>query len=232
MGQQKYKIYINGTPLFLTTATGVTESGLQADKTTYVAPWTGRKKMLRQYIDLLEKNREVKAAVIYSDALDELWAAFQACFKVLEAAGGFVRNAKGELLVFFRRGSWDMPKGKIDPGETPEQAALREVEEETGLSRLAPGPFLTHTYHTYHLKGERILKKTWWYDMRTEDTTVVPQTEEDIEEIRWVEPKAWLAGEPVVYGNIKDVIEAGIKEGLPEVKEVVLNGDFRQSPPD
>ncbi len=140
MGQQKYKIYINGTPLFLTTAAGAGELGLKPDKTTYVAPWPGRKKMLKQYIDLLEKNREVKAVVIYSDALGELWEGFQACFKVLEAAGGFVRNAKGELLVFFRRGSWDMPKGKIDPGETPEQAALREVEEETGLSSLVP-PF-------------------------------------------------------------------------------------------
>ncbi len=48
--------------------------------------------------------------------------------------------------------------------------------------------------------------------MKTEDTAVVPQTEEDIVEIRWVEPRAWLAGSPEVYGNIKDVIEAGIKK--------------------
>lgn len=211
MGQQKYKIYINGTPLFLTTPAAARDLGLQADKSTYVTPWLGKKKLLRQYIDLLEKNRNVQAVVLYSDALEELWAAFRDCFDILEAAGGFVRNSKGELLVFFRRGSWDMPKGKIDPGETPEQAALREVQEETGLSKLTLGNFLTHTYHTYQLKGERILKVTWWYDMTTDETSVVPQTEEDIEEIRWVEPKSWLAASPVVYGNIKDVIEAGLK---------------------
>lgn len=210
MGQQKYKIYINGTPLFLTSTSGAKELGVQAGKTTYVAPYPGKKKMLKQYVDLLEKNREIKTVVLYSDLLTDLWADFQACFTVLEAAGGLVRNKNDELLVFYRRGSWDMPKGKIDPGETPEQAALREVQEETGLSQLTLGPFLVHTYHTYRQKNDRILKKTWWYRMVAEDTGVVPQTEEDIEEIRWVDPLLWLKSDPVVYPNIREVIMQGM----------------------
>ena len=209
---QNYKIYHNGTSVFLTTPSGAKASGLQPDKTTYVAPYSGRKKMLKQYLDLLDKNRSVRAVMIHHNDLDELWADFQACFKVLEAAGGFVRNAENKLLVFFRRGSWDLPKGKIDDGETPEQAAVREVQEETGLVNLKLGALLTHTYHTYELKGTRILKKTWWYRMETTDTRLVPQTEEDIEEICWVEPEMWLASGPVVYPNIREVIELGMRE--------------------
>jgi 8-oxo-dGTP pyrophosphatase MutT (NUDIX family) len=206
---QNYKIYHNGTPVFLTTQAAATELGLRPDKTTYVAPYLGKKKMIRQYLDLLDKNRSVRAVVIFYENIPALWADFQACFKVLEAAGGFVQNAQDELLVFYRRGSWDMPKGKIDPGESPEQAAVREVQEETGLVNLTLGDFLAHTYHTYEQKGERILKKTWWYRMKTIDSQLVPQTEEDIEEIRWVEPKSWLASGPVVYPNIREVIEKG-----------------------
>lgn len=207
---QNYKIYHNSTPVFLTTPEGVAALGFQPDKTTHVAPYIGKKKVLRQYLDLLDKSRNLRAVVLYHPDLELLWADFQACFKVLEAAGGYVENAQGELLVFYRRGSWDMPKGKIDPGETPEQAAVREVQEETGLVNISLGSFLAHTYHTYDQKDQRILKKTWWFRMRTPDTNLVPQTEEDIEEIHWVVPKAWLAGDVVVYPNIRDVIERGM----------------------
>ena len=207
---QNYKIYHNSIPVFLTTPGGVAELGFKPDKTTYIAPYIGKKKMLLQYLDLLDKNKNVRAVVLHYDDLEKLWADFQACFKVLEAAGGFVQNAQNELLVFHRRASWDMPKGKIDDGETPEQAAVREVQEETGLVNLELGGFLGHTYHTYELKDKRILKITWWYRMKTTDTQLVPQTEEDIEEILWVEPKAWLATEPVVYPNIRDVIGRGL----------------------
>lgn len=207
---QNYKIYHNGTPVFLTTPELAQNLGYQPDKFTHVAPYIGKKKVLRQYLDLLDKNKNLRAVVLYHPDLELLWTDFQSCFKMLEAAGGYVENAQNELLVFFRRGSWDMPKGKIDPGETPEQAAVREVQEETGLVHVTLGPFLTHTYHTYEQKGERILKKTWWYRMHTTDTQLVPQTEEDIEEILWVAPKAWLASGVTVYPNIREVIELGL----------------------
>ncbi len=210
---QNYKIYHNGTPVFLTTPEAAKNLGFQPDKFTHVAPYVGKKKVLRQYLDMLDKNKNLRAVVLYHPDLELLWNDFQSCFKVLEAAGGYVENAQNELLVFYRRGSWDMPKGKIDPGETPEQAAVREVQEETGLVHVTLGPFLTHTYHTYEQKGERILKKTWWYRMQTTDTQLVPQTEEDIEEILWVAPKAWLESGVLVYSNIRDVIEQGLYPG-------------------
>lgn len=207
---QNYKIYHNGTPVFLTTPEGAQALGFQPDKVTYVALYVGKKKVLRQYLDLLDKNRNLRAVVLYHPDLEMLWADFKACLKVLEAAGGYVLNAHNELLVFYRRSSWDLPKGKIDPGETPEQAAVREVQEETGLVNVSLGDFLAYTYHIYEEKGQRILKKTWWYRMRTNDTQLVPQTEEDIEEIHWVAPRAWLESGVVVYPNIREVIEQGL----------------------
>ncbi len=213
MRLQKYKIYINGKPVFLAERTQATEIGILPDKNNFVGQYVGKKKMIRQYLDLLDKNKSVESVALYAENLDQLWADFQSCYKVQEAAGGYVLNSEGRLLVFYRRGSWDMPKGKIDPGETPEEAAVREVREETGLVNITLGPFLMHTYHTFEQKGQRILKKTWWYHMQTSNMALVPQTEEDIEEIRWVEPASWLHSEINVYGNIREVIEAGIAPG-------------------
>lgn len=211
MGLQKYKIYINGVPLFLITPALARSGGVVATKTVFTGHYTGKKKQIKQFLDLLDKNRNVEAVYLLSEDVEALWRDFQSCFRLIEAAGGYVLNPEGHLLVFFRRGSWDMPKGKIDPGETPEQAALREVQEETGVRHLALGDFLTHTWHTYFLKGERILKKTWWYRMQTTDYELVPQTEEDIVEIRWVAPADWIAHEPAVYGSIRDVIEMAVQ---------------------
>jgi 8-oxo-dGTP pyrophosphatase MutT (NUDIX family) len=207
---QNYKIYHNGTPVFITSPEGAEELGYQPDKFTHVMRYVGKIKLIKNYLDLLDKNRQMKAVVLYHPDVDMLWQEFQACFKVQEAAGGYVLNAQKELLVFYRRGSWDLPKGKIDPGETPEQAAVREVQEETGLQQVQLGDFLAYTYHTFEHKDRRILKITSWYHMNTTDTRVVPQTEEDIEEIIWVKPDAWLQSGVEVYPNIREVIMKGM----------------------
>ncbi len=206
MGGQKYKIYVNGTPLFLTTRAGAAETGIQPGKNAHVAMYAGKPRFIKQYLDLLEKNNRIEAVVLWSEDLAGLWADFQSCFKLVEAAGGYVENERGELLVMFRRGSWDLPKGKIDDGETPPQAAVREVQEETGLTDVRLGAFICETWHTYLFKEKRWLKKTYWYRMQTTDNQTVPQTEEDIEAIEWVDAAAWLASGPVVYGSIRDVI--------------------------
>jgi 8-oxo-dGTP pyrophosphatase MutT (NUDIX family) len=212
MEQQKYKIYVNGTPVFLVTPDQVSKIAVQPDKNNFVARYTGKKKMIKQYLDLLDKNKAVQSVVLFFDDLDLLWADFMSCFLLVEAAGGYVQNETDQLLVFFRRGFWDMPKGKIDLGETPELAAVREVQEETGLVNVALGDLLLITWHTYEQKGERILKKTWWYDMKTSDHQLVPQTEEGIVEICWVEPTSWIQTEKVLHASIRDVIEAGLKK--------------------
>lgn len=210
LSEQMYKVYVNGVPVFLGTPETVGELGILPSKDVFSAPYMGKKKQLRQYLDLLDKNKNIRVVALYAEKAERLWADFCACFRILEAAGGYVTEPGGSLLVFFRRGYWDMPKGKIDPGETPEQAALREVREETGLQQLRLGPFLTHSWHTYVQNGERILKRTWWFRIQSADTATTPQTAEDIETIEWVQPEAWLAAKPATYGSIRDVIELGL----------------------
>jgi 8-oxo-dGTP pyrophosphatase MutT (NUDIX family) len=108
---------------------------------------------------------------------------------ILQAGGGLVLNEQNELLMIFRRGSWDLPKGKLDPGETIEACALREVEEETGVGNLTLIDFLGLTKHQYfdpYLK-EEVIKESHWYRMSVKGVpTLIPQAEEDITDIKWV----------------------------------------------
>ena len=110
-------------------------------------------------------------------------------YTIIHAAGGIVTNENGEILMIFRRGKWDFPKGKVEPDESCEAAALREVTEETGVHGLQLGEALPMTQHTYDLHGTHILKHTHWYRMTAPAQVLIPQTEEDIEQALWVKPE-------------------------------------------
>jgi ADP-ribose pyrophosphatase YjhB (NUDIX family) len=128
----------------------------------------------------------------------------------IQAGGGLVLNEKGEVLFIFRRGKWDLPKGKLDPGETLEACALREVEEETGVDELKLIRFLLITEHEYEERGSVILKETHWYLMKTNsDQALVPQTEEDISELRWIGPANFRFIQRNTYPTILEVLKAG-----------------------
>lgn len=203
-----YKIYINDIPFILSADLSLAQQ-VPGDKTQIVARYNGSPKIFLNYADMLEKGRQLDSITIFSEDLEQLWVDFCSNFKLIEAAGGCVFNAQGELLVIYRRGSWDLPKGKIDPGETPEQAAVREVEEETGIGEISLGDFLGHTYHTYRdPKERRILKRTYWYRMQTPQKDLTPQTEEDIEVAEWVLPVPFLDQPKLeIYRSIQEVIE-------------------------
>jgi 8-oxo-dGTP pyrophosphatase MutT (NUDIX family) len=200
-----YKIFINETPVFLTNTEGVLPEW-KNDAQSLISNYLGKKKFLHPIIDVLEKTKKYHRIVVVSSDLDKLWHDFQALFKHIEAAGGVVTNTKNEVLMIFRRNSWDLPKGKIDEGESPEEAAVREIQEETGLNDVKLGDFICHTYHTYTMKGKRILKKTWWYTMTTPEMTLIPQTSEDIEQAVWVDLQNFLNAKHTVYGSILDVL--------------------------
>jgi 8-oxo-dGTP pyrophosphatase MutT (NUDIX family) len=118
----------------------------------------------------------------------ESWQEFKASFLLIQAAGGRVVNTKGEMLWIKRLGKWDLPKGKIEKGETVELAAVREVEEECGISHLQIKATLPSTYHMYKLEGQTILKETFWFEMETSDQAdLIPQEEEAIEAAVWVD---------------------------------------------
>jgi 8-oxo-dGTP pyrophosphatase MutT (NUDIX family) len=127
---------------------------------------------------------------------------------IIEAAGGLVFNEKNELLMIFRRGFWDLPKGKVDEGETLEQCAVREVQEETGLQNIKLGAFLTTTYHTYTQKGQTILKPSHWYKMENWlNETLIPQIEEDITAIKFVSKEFAYSMLDEMYPTIRIVVE-------------------------
>ena len=118
-------------------------------------------------------------------------------------------NEKKEILMIFRRGKWDLPKGKLDEGESIEQAALREVEEETGLKGVKPGKKITVTYHTYDEFGKHILKESHWFKMTTNsDQKLIPQTKEDITDIRWVDPDSLSEYLNNTFQTIKEVLQS------------------------
>ncbi len=116
---------------------------------------------------------------------DEL---LQDLFKVHVAAGGWVFNSSDQLLMIHRRGSWDIPKGHLDAGETLEECAIREVKEETGLDMVQIVSYLGISYHIYKLKGEWILKLTHWYKMISNSIVhLIPEEKEGIAAAQWIE---------------------------------------------
>jgi 8-oxo-dGTP pyrophosphatase MutT (NUDIX family) len=147
----------------------------------------------------------IHAGVFFHSDLEELKKAFFKKFTVVLAGGGLVENEKDELLLIFRRGKWDLPKGKLDKGEKIEDCAVREVEEETGLTNVELKETLLITYHTYHEGSRFILKESHWYRMKVKNANkLVPQTEEDIQEVKWVTPSAL---EPYLKNAFPSVVD-------------------------
>lgn len=107
-------------------------------------------------------------------------------YRIIHAAGGIVTNECDEILMIYRLDNWDFPKGKVEEGECYLEAAVREVEEETGLQNITLGEPLPSTFHTYELRGEQILKETHWYRMSAQSQSLTPQTIEDISQAVWV----------------------------------------------
>jgi 8-oxo-dGTP pyrophosphatase MutT (NUDIX family) len=126
----------------------------------------------------------------------------------ITAAGGIVKNEEGKILFQYRRGNWDLPKGKLEEGETLEEGAVREVEEETGLQNIILGELVGITHHVYTEKQREIDKETYWYAMKVEgEQRLVPQVEEDILELRWVAENELSEYLSHTYPNIVEIVE-------------------------
>jgi len=202
-----YKIYVNERPLILAHPESNFDK-LLSEGTSIVTPYIGKSKQFLQYIDMFEKRGRVDEIAITHSDVKKLKKDLFSLLKIIPAGGGLVLNKRKEALVIFRRGLWDLPKGKIDIGETKKEASVREVIEETGIADAAILKKLTKTYHIYKLKsGKRALKLTYWYVMETDSTQVKPQTEEDIEKIDWVKPKDFNKSYPNSYANIQNVFQ-------------------------
>ena len=136
------------------------------------------------------------------------WEIFCADYFLIEAAGGVVYNNKNQLLMIFRNNKWDLPKGKLEQNENIKECAIREVKEECGVSGLSIVNVLKDTYHTYEINGKKILKRTYWFAMRTDFKGIlVPQTDEGITEVVWVDNEQIGKKLHNSFGNIKEIIK-------------------------
>ncbi|KQM23468.1 NUDIX hydrolase [Chryseobacterium sp. Leaf201] len=160
-------------------------------------------------LDLLE-NTSVKELNVFGEDIDGIWAEFRSLFRIIEAAGGVVNNPDGDTLFIRRLGKWDLPKGKMEKGESREESAIREIEEETGLRDVELVRFINTTFHIYvERNGDKVLKCTHWFEMNfSGEDTSKPQTEEGITEVAW-KNTAQIEDEvfPSTFKNIKLIIK-------------------------
>ena len=133
---------------------------------------------------------------------------FQHYFKIIKTAGGIVSNDNNEKLFIYRLDKWDLPKGKIEKGESIKEAAVREIEEECGITDLTIQNQLQDTYHVYTFKGELVLKQTYWFELTSSyDGELIPQLEEDITQVEWL-TDAEIENKVLknTYGSIKELL--------------------------
>lgn len=142
-----------------------------------------------QVINLLEKElpRELLSITLATREKSDVEEKVKSLYKVIKAAGGIVVK-QDRWLFMFRRKKWDLPKGKLDKGEKSKIAAVREIEEETGVKAVIRDKICT-TWHTYTMNNNRILKRTKWYLLDCQDDSqMAPQEEEQIEKLDWYTP--------------------------------------------
>jgi len=135
--------------------------------------------------ELMEPMKQ-KGIIFEVPSLAKAWKQVKKTFAVVEAGGGLVRNPAGEYLFILRHRKWDLPKGKMEKGETVEECAVREVMEECGLIKLKITRELRPTNHIYFLKGKPVIKRSYWFEMECDKMELIPQLEEDILDARWM----------------------------------------------
>lgn len=202
------KIYFDDKPLFLCDSIDSTiEPFIHHDDAVFIDELNAHtiKSMIHEM-----QQANVHAGVFFHSNLDELKKSFFKKFTLVKAGGGLVMNENNEVLLIFRRGKWDLPKGKLDNGETIEHCALREVKEETGLKKVNLDGALMITYHTYHEGTKYVLKESHWFNMKAEGKqSLVPQVSEDIHEIKWVKMPDVKSYFKNAFPSVVDVLKAG-----------------------
>jgi 8-oxo-dGTP pyrophosphatase MutT (NUDIX family) len=189
-----YKVFVNDLPLILTNKLSETVSGEY---------FLLNQEAIKAAITALNKNK-LQLAYVYHPNHEEILKKFCKKIPLVRAAGGVVTNKAGKVLFIYRNDKWDLPKGKLDKGETFEECALREVAEETGVQGLVLENFLKTTYHVFKSNGKYKLKEVHWYAMRTSYTgPLVGQTNEGIVKVKWKGPEKIKKALENSYTNIK-----------------------------
>jgi 8-oxo-dGTP pyrophosphatase MutT (NUDIX family) len=197
---QMYKVFVHNTPLIFVKEENISKlNGIVISEKTALSD----KKLVFELLTFLIENKSV---FIFSKDPKSTFKLFFNEFEFIEAAGGIVKR-KNSYLFIKRNGVWDLPKGKIDPGENSKTAAMREIHEECGILCSKINKLITSTFHVYSFNEKSILKKTYWYDLSyegTKKTTV--QLEEGITKAEWLK---------------KDDIKKVIKNTYPSILDVL-----------
>ena len=197
---QRYKVFFNDCLLWISTPDEAL-GGICREIVDHVD-----RKTVGDLISQFENSGIQSYCVCHEDP-KVFFKIFTSFYQIIEAAGGIVRHPSGKYLFIKRFGKWDLPKGKIEKGETPQKAALREVGEECGITSLKIVRELPSTYHTYKLEGNRILKKTWWFAMDYFGGFLTKaQTEEGITEATWLVPSQFDMVLENSYRSIAELI--------------------------
>ncbi|MBL7951735.1 MAG: NUDIX domain-containing protein [Flavobacteriales bacterium] len=166
------------------------------------------KQELRALVERMNSGLAEGGADVIGDGFDA-WQAFQDDNVFVLAAGGLVRDEVGRLLAIKRLGKWDLPKGKVEKGEGVDTGAVREVQEECGLRAVVLIKPVISTWHTYERKGKQHLKRTEWFLMRaSSEEELTAQSEEDIEEVRWLDEAGVRMMEADTYPSLIPVLKA------------------------
>ncbi len=203
-----YKVFVNDKPLIF-----CSRFFDLPDQNNFLLVDLNKRFCYEDYIDLINRSNDLDCVVFQADDPRKEFEFFFKDFQFIEAAGGIVQNQKNEILLIYRNGCWDLPKGKVEKGEPVRLAAVREVEEECGLVGPEITDELSSTYHTYNIKGINYLKRTHWYSMKYEkEHALIPQIEEGITKAEWVNKKNLQIYIAETYGSIKSVISDFFKD--------------------
>jgi 8-oxo-dGTP pyrophosphatase MutT (NUDIX family) len=166
---------------------------------------------LYKLISSFQTSKEISSLNIYGTDIKFIWRMFRIYFTEVEAAGGLVRHKSGRYLFIEKNGKWDLPKGHIEKGESPEVCAVREVHEECGISNHQIIKPLEPSYHTYMWEGISYLKKTHWFLMSYDEEIIFnPQTEEGITKVEWLWPDEISRIKSLAWLSLSDLINSSV----------------------
>ena len=198
------KIFVNEKPIYLTNT--LSEEQIILSKQANVVFINNEKVDGKNLLQKLNEENTI-AAIVLGNNFTAVKKDFFAEFEIIEASGGIVQNENKELLFIYRRGKWDLPKGKLEVGESIETCAEREIEEETGVKELSLKRKIGETYHIYTLDGKNILKVSHWFYFTCASTqNIIAQTEEDIAEVKWIPTQRIKEPMANTFKNIKEIM--------------------------
>ena len=198
-----YKVFINEKRILLTNIF----NNIFSEPNMKIIRYVDKRSLLSE-IEHIENGITKENTIIFeSENIEALRNDFISLHKLIHAAGGVVRNEGGEILFIYRLNRWDLPKGKIEIYEDAQEAAIREVIEETNLRNPHISKELSSTFHTYRKGNERILKKTRWFEMRVSgEQNPIPQTKEKITDVRWFSVTDIQTALKSTYSSIQDLL--------------------------